>query len=591
MNHLFADELILPEVVVTGTSIPQLIQSIGRDVTVINKDDIEESGKKHIDDLLNYVSGVDVKSRGPHGIQSDISIRGSRANQVLILIDGIKMNDAQTSHYNMDLPINIEDIERIEIIKGGASSIYGSNAVGGVINIITKPKGKDNLYVDLSGGSFDLNSQSVGSNFNINGFRNSLSFKRSYALGDINDTDFETYTAYFNTFKNFDTFDFNLSYGGLKKDYGADSFYTAAFPHEEEHIDSHFAKLKVNKYVSNNFTIDTSLWYRWHKDIYFLDRYNKDFYKNKHIKNTYGSDIKSRYELDKLKFLFGLTFSKEYIDSSNLGDHSRINNAYYGEVVLTPIERLSIALAMRADYYEKWGCAGSPTLNIAYVIAENIRFRTSVSKSFRVPDFTELFYDSPTNKGNSLLGKEKAISYEAGTDITIKEIQLSLTYFMRHEKDVIDWVGKGTLDDPYITENIAKVDTNGFELALKKEHLLIMKNPAIYYTYINQKGDNISENAKYISDYPKNQLIFNFYLNYPWLIQQYIDIKYENRSELKDYCLVGSTLTRSFKVLKKGELTIYMKGTNLLNSSYSLIKGVDLPGRWLEGGVKLSWNY
>ena len=519
MNHLFADELILPEVVVTGTSIPQLIQSIGRDVTVINKDDIEESGKKHIDDLLNYVSGVDVKSRGPYDVQSDISIRGSRANQVLILIDGIKMNDAQTSHYNMDLPINIEDIERIEIIKGGASSIYGSNAVGGVINIITKPKGKDNLYVDLSGGSFDLNSQSVGSNFNINGFRNSLSFKRSYALGDINDTDFETYTAYFNTFKNFDTFDFNLSYGGLKKDYGADSFYTAAFPHEEEHIDSHFAKLKVNKYVSNNFTIDTSLWYRWHKDIYFLDRYNKDFYKNKHIKNTYGSDIKSRYELDKVKFLFGLTFSKEYIDSSNLGDHSRINNAYYGEVVLTPIERLSIALAMRADYYEKWGCAGSPTLNIAYVIAENIRFRTSVSKSFRVPDFTELFYDSPTNKGNSLLGKEKAISYEAGTDITIKEIQLSLTYFMRHEKDVIDWVGKGTLGDPYITENIAKVDTNGFELALKKEHLLIMKNPAIYYTYINQKGDNISENAKYISDYPKNQLIFNFYLNYPWLIQ------------------------------------------------------------------------
>jgi outer membrane cobalamin receptor len=162
---------------------------------------------------------------------------------------------------------------------------------------------------------------------------------------------------------------------------------------------------------------------------------------------------------------------------------------------------------------------------------------------------------------------------------------------MRHEKNAIDWVGKGTIDDPYITENIAKIDTNGFEVILNKEHLLFIQNPAIYYTYINQRGKNISNKSKYLSDYPKNQIIFNFFLNYPWLIKQYIDIKYENRTELKDYCLVGATLTRSFKVLKKGELTIYMKGTNLLNSSYSLIKGVNLPGRWLEGGVRLSWNY
>lgn len=591
LNYLFADELILPEVVVTGTSISQNIQSIGRNVTVINRDDIEKSGKKNIDELLDSVSGVDVKSRGPYDVQSDISIRGSRANQVLILIDGIKMNDAQTEHHNMDLPINIEDIERIEVIKGGASSIYGSNAVAGVINIITKPKGYNNVYTDLSGGSFDLNNQALGSNFNIKGFKNSISFKRNYASGDINDTDFETYTAYFNTLKYFDTFDFNLSYGGIKKDYGADSFYTKAFPHEEEHIDSHFAKLKVNKYVSNNFVIDTSLWYRWHKDIYFLDRYNKDYYKNKHIKNTYGSDIKSTYDLDRIKFLSGITLLKETIDSNNLGDHERLNNAYYGQILINPLNDLFIDFAVRADYYEKWGWNGSPTLNITYDIAENIKLRTSINKSFRVPDFTELYYDSPTNKGNSLLDKEKAISYEAGTDILIKEIHLSLTYFMRREKNVIDWVGEGTIDNPYITENIAKVDTKGFEITLNKEHFLFIQNPAIYYTYINQEGKNISNKSKYLSDYPKNQIIFNFFLNYPWLIKQYISIKYEDRTKLKDYCLVNSSISKNFIIFKNGNIRLYLKGTNLLNTSYSLIEGVDLPGRWLEGGVKFSWKY
>jgi iron complex outermembrane receptor protein len=583
--------LVLPDIVVTGTSIPQNIKSIGRDVTVISRDDIEKSGKKNIDDVLRYVSGVDVKSRGPYDVQSDISIRGSRANQVLILIDGIKMNDAQTEHYNMDLPINIEDIEKIEVIKGGASSIYGSNAYGGVINILTKPKGNNNFYTDFSGGSFNLNTQALGSNFNIKGFKNSLSFKRSYALGDIDDTDFETYTGYFNTFKNFDTFDLNLSYGRLKKDYGADSFYTEAFPHEEEHIDSHFAKLKVTKYLNNNIIFDTSFWYRWHKDIYFLDRYDKDYYKNKHIKNTYGSDMKGSYELGKLKFLLGLTFSDENIDSNNLGDHSRFNSAPYGEIILTPIERLSLSLSMRADYYKKWGWNNSPAFNATYDLAKNIKLRTSVNKSFRIPDFTELYYDSPTNKGNSSLDKEKAINYEVGTDIKVNKIQLSLTYFMRHEKNAIDWVGEGTIDDPYVTENIAKVDTNGIEFALKKEKLLFIERPAIYYTFINQKGKNISIKSKYLSDYPEDQVIFNFYLNYPWLIRQYVDIKYENRRELKNYCLLSSTLSKNFKIFKKGNLLIYMRGSNLLDSSYSLIKGVKSPGRWLEGGVKFSWNY
>ena len=586
-----ADNLILPDVVVTGTAIPQDIQTIGRDVTVISGDEIKAGGKKNIDELLNYVGGVDVKSRSPYGIQSDVSIRGSRANQVLILLDGVKMNDSQTEHYNMDLPINVEDIERIEIIKGGASSIYGSNAYAGVINIITRPKRSNNVYTDLSGGSYDLNSQSLGSNFIVKGFRNTLSFKRTYALGDISDTDFETYTAYFNTLKNFDTFDFNFSYGGLKKDYGADSFYSEAYPHEEEHIDSHFLKLKLNKYVNEKLTIESSMWYRWHKDIYYLDRFRKDWYRNKHIKNTYGGDIRSIYDLGKVKLLLGTTVIEETIDSNNLGDHNRLNNAYYSQLILNPLNNVFLDVAVRGDYYEKWGWNASPAFNMSYNFNKYIKLRTSISKSFRVPNYTELYYDSPSNKGNTSLDKEKALLYEVGADVRIKETTLSLTYFMRREKDVIDWVGNGTIDNPYIAENIAKVDTDGVEVTLLRKNLYFIKNPQFTYNFIHQKGKNISDQTRYLSDFPKHQFIFNFHLKYIWDITQYIDIKYEDRAELKDYCLVNSSISKNFEVKKNGNLILYIKGTNLLNTSYSLIRGVDLPGRWLEGGVKFSWNY
>jgi len=586
-----AENLILPDVVVTGTSIPQDIQSIGRDITVVNGDEIRASGKKNIDEILNYISGVDVKSRSPYGIQSDVSIRGSRSNQVLILIDGIKMNDSQTEHYNMDLPINVEDIERIEIIKGGASSIYGSNAYAGVINIITKPKRNNTVYTDLSGGSYDLNSQSLGTNFILKGFRNTLSFKRAYALGDIDDTDFETYTAYFNTFKNFDTIDFNFSYGGLKKDYGADSFYTEAYPHEEEHIDSHFLKLKVNKYINERLRIESSTWYRWHKDIYYLDRYRKDWYKNKHIKILMAVILEVHMILVKIKLLLGTTVIEETIDSNNLGDHNRLNNAYYSQLILYPLKNVILDASVRTDYYEKWGWNTSPAFNGSYIINKFIKLRASISKSFRIPNYTELYYDSPTNKGNASLDKEKGLSYEAGVDITIKETTLSLTYFMRHEKDVIDWVGEGTIESPYIAENIAEVDTDGVEVALLKESLYFIKNPQLTYTYIHQKGENISEQGRYLSDYPEHQFIFNFYLNYLWDIKQHIDIKYEDRTALKDYCLINSSLSKDFKIKNNGNLILYIKGTNLLNTSYSLIRGVDLPGRWLEGGLKFSWNY
>jgi iron complex outermembrane receptor protein len=141
-NHLYVnaqeETLELSNVVVTAGLQEQQLRESGRNIFTIRAAQLKQLPAHSIDELLRYLPGVEVQQRGPQGSQSDIVLRGGTFQQVLVIIDGIKLNDPLTGHFNSYIPINTDEIERIEILKGAASAIYGSEAVGGVINIITK---------------------------------------------------------------------------------------------------------------------------------------------------------------------------------------------------------------------------------------------------------------------------------------------------------------------------------------------------------------------------------------------------------------------------------------------------------------------
>ena len=144
----------LKEVIITSSRIDLPFKQNSRTINVISSDQIKNSAATNVVDLLQQVAGVDIRRRGTAGSQADLYIRGGGFDQTLLLIDGIKMDDAQTGHHTMNAALPIEVIERIEIIKGPAARVFGQNAFTGAINIVTKKNLSDTVSVNVEAGSF-----------------------------------------------------------------------------------------------------------------------------------------------------------------------------------------------------------------------------------------------------------------------------------------------------------------------------------------------------------------------------------------------------------------------------------------------------
>ena len=118
-------------VVVTGGALPIAFRELPRTVRVVTRDEIANLPVGTVTDLIRLVASADVRARGPRGIQADFSVRGAGFGQVLVLVDGVRVNNAQTGHHNSDLPVTLDDIERVEILLGPGSSAFGADAFGG----------------------------------------------------------------------------------------------------------------------------------------------------------------------------------------------------------------------------------------------------------------------------------------------------------------------------------------------------------------------------------------------------------------------------------------------------------------------------
>ena len=247
---LFAGEEYLGDfgvVLITPRSIPTDISKLTRKVTVLDKEEIKNIPADSISEVLNYVSGTDIQNRSLHGVQSDISIRGSTFQQTLILIDGIRVNDPQTAHHNMDLPISLNDVERIEILHGHGSSLYGSDAFGGVINIITKECEEDMTF-GFSLGQYNTRQGFLSFGRKLGKFSSRFSVEKKKSDGFRYDTHFDIFNVSDKfTFEAFDA-KFDLHLGLMNKNFGAFDFYTPGknMP-SEEWTETYFVNLQALK--------------------------------------------------------------------------------------------------------------------------------------------------------------------------------------------------------------------------------------------------------------------------------------------------------------------------------------------------------
>ncbi|MEO8398693.1 MAG: TonB-dependent receptor [Ignavibacteriaceae bacterium] len=577
----------LDDVIVTAGRTPTTFSNLTRSVIVINSDEIKEAPVNSIQDILQYAAGVDVKQRGVEGVQADVSIRGGTFEETLILIDGVKISDPQTAHHNLNLPITLDNVERIEILKGQGSRIYGPNAFSGVVNIITKKKAERSISLEAIGGENSFYDGTMHVSYPAGNLSNHLSFSKKKSDGYRHNTNFDMINFSYGSSLKINRGNINLLLGYNDKKFGADGFYSSSFPNQWEHTKTKLLNLSADL-GNETFTISPKFYFRRNDDEFLLNYIVPSFYQNIHQTNVYGFEIQSSIITSLGTTSFGGEYGKDKIESTNLGDHSREKKGFFAEHKFSPLSKLNFIIGAFAYDYSTIGWKFWPGLDASYNIAENVRLFGSVGKAFRIPSYTELYYNDPVTKGNPNLLHEETLNYEIGINFVKKLYSFELSLFRKEGKNIIDWFKQSSDETQWTVSNISKVNTNGFEVGIFTTPQILFNNFPVYkfsvnYIYLDSDRKAFNFISRYALDYLRHQLIITVSNNFFFDIIQSWALRYENRVNFEDYFLVDTKFFREFN-----HFELFLKATNLFNKSYNDISSAPLPGRWIMGGIKLN---
>lgn len=588
INLFFGQEegiLTLDEdIVVTASRIPTIFPNVARSIIVIDEQQITDSPANSVDELLQYISGIDVQQRGPQGVQSDINIRGATFEQALVLIDGIKMSDPQTGHHNLDLPITTNDIKKIEILKGQGSRLYGPNAFGGVINIITKQATANEVSLTAIGGMFNLYDLAISASLPVQNGGSRLSVSKKASDGYRDNTDFDILTASYSGLYNLSSYQLNLFAGHTDKKFGANSFYHPSFPNQWEQTKTSTIQAGLAGDLGPlSFSINT--FWRYHTDEFKLDRNRPIFYYNKHYTNVYGVAGQLQWVNSFGISSIGAETTWDKINSNNLGNHQRNNVGFFAEHQIV-FAKLFIVLGSSLFQYEKWGWRAWPGIDIKYHLSDNLSVYSSIGHAFRVPTFTELYYKDAANQGNEKLQAEQAWNYELGFQYSKSDVNVNFALFRREGKNLIDWIWQDS-DSLWNARNITKVNTNGFEMDIHFRSRFLKQSLGLNviklsYTYLNSDKDVNGFTSKYVFTHLNHQALVGINQN---LI--FRSVKYDIKLRFEDRIGYGNRFLLDGKLKwEANNFELFVQGTNLLNKSYEDHHFIPLPGRWIKAGVQ-----
>ena len=581
-----APEYELEKIVVTGGRTPITFSQLSRNVIMIDKHEIEQLPVSSVQDLLQYASGIDLKQRGVKGTQSDVSIRGGSFEQTLIMIDGIKVSDPQTGHHNLNLPLSLDQIERVEILKGQASRIFGPNAFSGAINFITKKALENRLDLNLSGGTYNSYEASVHGALAVGQTSNHISVSKQKADGYITNTNYDLQNISYNMTYGFGSGAINFFAGYADQKFGANSFYTTSYPKQWERVKIKMFTLSGD--LGNDiFVLSPKIFWRNKNDEFLLDYSDPGFYRNLHETDSYGIELQTSLTTDLGVTSIGGELSVDKINSTNLDEHKRENKGIFFEQQFSPIENLNMSAGAYLYNYAGIGWKFWPGLDLAYQLTDNTKIFGSFGQAFRIPSYTDLYYSDPVTLGNINLKSEETTNYELGITYDSFLFHIDVSLFRKEGKNIIDWI-KEDDDSQWRAENITEVNTNGLEFstAINLSQLSlprIFEKFSISYIYLDSDKTSGNYKSRYILDYLKHQVISGVYLNYFDYLKQSIHIRYENRAYFENQLLVDMHLSRDIFM---GQL--FVKVTNIFDKTFHDISGVVLPGRWITVGYKIS---
>jgi iron complex outermembrane recepter protein len=421
-------------VVVTGTFDPVQINDIDRSVSQLPVRDFAQLYPSAVD-FLKLEPSLDLRERAPGGVQTDVSIRGSSFGQTLILVNGLSVADVQSGHHNMDIPLPLSSLDRIEVLRGAGSTFYGSSAVGGAVNFITAPPPYSEFRLGSAIGNFGTNEQNASAAFVTKRFSQQLSFARDFSSGFMPDRDYRSLATMSDTHLKTRLGDTGVLLAYSDRPFGADQFY-GNYP-SWERTKSWLALLRqeLGKQTELDFA------YRRHSDVFDLFRSQPWIYENNHVTDSWQAALRRHDQLSQNGTLsYGVEGLREDIDSTNLGVRARNRGAVYVNYDMRAWNRLSFSVGGREEIYNSTRGEFSPTIAAGYWLGRGLKLRASASHAFRIPTYTDLYYSDPANVGNPFLRPESAWSYEGGVLWDRGgRVSASATLFQRRDRNVIDY--------------------------------------------------------------------------------------------------------------------------------------------------------
>ena len=559
-------------------------------ILTISKEEIKKSTATNVSELLQQVAGLDIRRRGVEGMQADLYIRGGSFDQTLLLIDGIKVEDPQTGHHTMNMTLPLSAIEKIEIIKGAASRLYGQNAFTGAVNIITKKNIENNISLGLSAGSFNQKKASLTLQKEFEKSDLLINYSRKQSEGYRYNTDYENDEFFIKS--NFKIKNQNISAIGAfnERKFGANGFYAspeAIDQYEETQASLIGFSTTFNK---DKLKIKPKLYWKRNQDMYVYLRQDPSVYRNMHISNKLGAEINMVLN-NRLGVLgLGIDISNTKLSSNNLGQRDRTMVHVFAEQQMMFFDdKLDVTPGLAITYFsDKDNLQSStsenednlpkiyPGIDFGYKIKEDLRLFSNVGYTFRIPTYTDLFYSSPTTIGNENLSYEKALTLELGMKYRKENFNLNFSLYRRDASNIIDYV-KNNEDDPWQANNIRNIITNGFELNIGYKFYLNSSNEHQINIGFSNINDDLKETQFNFSRYALNSLKNHITATYMFEINEKISsslvLKNAERINEKNYTVIDFKTSYKFN---KFAISILLN--NILDTEYSETNLVPMPG-------------
>ncbi|WP_445737412.1 TonB-dependent receptor plug domain-containing protein [Mariniflexile sp.] len=577
----------IDEIVITSTRIHLPFEKNSRTISVITSDIIKKSAATNLADLLQQEAGIDIRRRGTSGMQADLYIRGGSFDQTLLLIDGIKMDDAQTGHHTMNAALPVDVIERVEIIKGPAARVFGQNAFTGAINIVTKKAVKNTISANVETGSYNQLNTAVTVASNLENSSHIVHVSRLTSDGYRYNTDYDNTNYFIKSILNKNARAIEMITNFSERKFGANGFYASPTAINQYEETQNSLVGFSTEFTSEKWDVKPRGYWKRNQDEYVFVRQDPSIYRNLHITDKIGAEVNASYISSAGITGFGIDMSKIYLRSNNLGDRNRFMTTMFLEHQFKLADNLlDITPGVAVTYFSDFKFHAFPGIDIGYRIMDNLKVYGNMGYTYRIPTYTDLYYNDPTTNGNANLNPEEAVSEELGIKYFTPAFTASMALFNRDASKLIDYV-KDNAPDKWEATNIRNLNTKGVELNTVYNFKITDFNQSISlgYNFLEDDVKTLNVNfSRYAINSLKHQFTSRFSTQLVKNLSQNIVYKYAERTSGDSYNVWDASIVLS---LKQFEITA--TASNIFNTEYSETNLVPMPkGNMLFG---LRYNF